>query len=91
MTPEKAVKTIQVAIAEVEWNYPLDYAIAFETAIKALKKQVVKTPRENETNWAICPACGGSVYKKHVMEHIMNEEITFCEHCGQALDWRETE
>ena len=52
---------------------------------------MVKTPRENETNWAICPACGGSVYKKHVMEHIMNEEITFCEHCGQALDWRDTE
>ena len=39
MTPEKAIKTIQVAIAEVEWNYPLDYAIAFETAIKALKSR----------------------------------------------------
>lgn len=37
MTPEEAIKTIQVAIAEVEWNYPLDYAIAFETAIKALE------------------------------------------------------
>lgn len=91
MTPEEAIKTIQVAVAEVEWNYPMNYAEAFETAIKALEKQIPKKPREDETNWAICPDCGGSVYKKKVWEHIVNEEITFCEHCGQALDWRETE
>ena len=37
MTPEEAIKTIQVAVAEVEWEYALDYDIAFETAIKALE------------------------------------------------------
>ena len=36
MTPEEAIKTIRVAIAEVEWNYPMDYSVAFETAIEAL-------------------------------------------------------
>lgn len=38
MTHEEAIKTIQVAIAEVEWEYPMNYSVAFETAIKALKK-----------------------------------------------------
>ena len=38
MTPEEAIETIKIAIAEVEWNYPMDYAVAFEEAIKALEK-----------------------------------------------------
>lgn len=37
MTYREAIDTIRVAQAEVEWNYPLDYAIAFEKAIEALK------------------------------------------------------
>ena len=37
MTEKEAIKVIEIAIAEVEWDYPLDYAVAFETAIKALK------------------------------------------------------
>ena len=39
MTTKEAIKTIEVAIADVEWNYPLDYSIAFETAIEALKSR----------------------------------------------------
>lgn len=38
MTYEEAIKTIKIAIAEVEWNYPMEYAVAFEMAIKALEK-----------------------------------------------------
>lgn len=37
MTPREAIETIKIAIAEVEWDYPLEYAIAFETAISALE------------------------------------------------------
>jgi hypothetical protein len=39
MTINTAISTIKIAIAEVEWNYPLDYAIAFETAIEALQEK----------------------------------------------------
>ena len=39
MTNEEAIKMIEMAIAEVEWNYPMDYAVAFEMAIEALKNQ----------------------------------------------------
>ncbi len=37
MTENEVNKVIEIAIAEVEWDYPLDYAVAFETVIKALK------------------------------------------------------
>lgn len=40
MTPQEAIKTIKVATSEVEWDYPMDYTVAFEEAIKALEKQM---------------------------------------------------
>jgi len=40
MTINTAISTLKIAIAEVEWNYPLDYAIAFETAIEALQEKL---------------------------------------------------
>lgn len=38
MIEKEAIKVIEIAIAEVEWDYPLDYAVAFGTAIKALEE-----------------------------------------------------
>jgi hypothetical protein len=38
MTREEAIKTIEIALAEVEWDYPLDYAVAFDMAIAALQE-----------------------------------------------------
>ena len=61
MTNEEAIKTIEVAIAEVEWNYPMNYAIAFETAISALEKQIPKKPLhfdDCEQFYIECPCCG---------------------------------
>ena len=89
MTPEEAIKTIQVAIAEVEWNYPMEYAIAFETAIEALEKQTPKklipVEEQNIRYWTkyTCPLCGTHFTGKVIVD--------YCYHCGQALDWRETE
>ena len=42
MTIEEAIKTIELAIAEVEWVYPIDYAAAFDVAISALLAQQEK-------------------------------------------------
>ena len=39
MTLEEKITTLELAIKEVEWNYPLDISIALETAIEALKKR----------------------------------------------------
>ena len=82
MTNEEAIKTIKIAIAEVEWNYPMDYAIAFENAISALEKQIPKKVNislKGTTGWNTkchCPNC------KSMVSHGKN-----CFNCGQALDF----
>ena len=37
MTRQEVIDTLEVAKAEVEWNYPLDYAIAIDQAIKCIE------------------------------------------------------
>ena len=39
MTNEEAIEAIKMAVSQVEWEYPLEYAAAFDMAIEALKKQ----------------------------------------------------
>lgn len=39
MTTKEAIDTIKIAIAEVEWEYPMSYAVAFEKAIEALERE----------------------------------------------------
>ena len=38
---KETISVIKVAVAEVEWDYPLNYAIAFETAIEVLEQMLV--------------------------------------------------
>ena len=80
MTAEEAIKTIQVAIAEVEWEYPLDYSVAFETAIEALEKQVAKKVKKS-----VCPSCN----RIFLFRHGEKRKGDYCDNCGQALDWSE--
>ena len=75
MTYEEAIKTIKLAVAEVEWNYPMDYAIAFETAISAIEKQIPKIVRKTK-NEIVCPTCGTLVGSS-----------PYCRYCGQKLSW----
>lgn len=89
MTAEEAIKTIQVAIAEVEWEYPLDYSIAFETAIEALEKQIPKKPI-NEECYYICPCCRDDLGVSD--DDIFIYELSmpkYCSNCGCVLDWSE--
>ena len=94
MTNEDAIKTINIAIAEVEWNYPMDYAVAFEMAIDALEKQVQKKPIKtkiatlNKSPEAIswesihcCPRC----------ESNLAPQYKYCPQCGQEIDWEDEE
>jgi hypothetical protein len=39
MTTQEAIETIEITLGEVEWEYPMNYAVAFEMAIEALKKE----------------------------------------------------
>ena len=93
MTAEEAIKTIRVAIAEVEWEYPLDYSVAFEMAIEALEKQSAKKPKPHtvdveklkigNANW--CK--GTTVYRCPKCNNFISRTYNFCYKCGQALDW----
>lgn len=36
MKPQEAIGIMKIALAEVDWEYPMDYPAAFEMAIEAL-------------------------------------------------------
>lgn len=89
MTLEEAIGIVKCAIGEVEWNYPLDYAEAFETAIEALEKQIPKKPI-NDGCYYLCPCCRGDLGVSD--DDIFIYELPmpkYCSNCGCVLDWTE--
>lgn len=100
MTAEETISILKIAIAEVEWNYPMDYAVAIETAIQALEKQVPKKitavnnpchvkafDSETET---VCTFCcvNCPVCSKWIVANVNHKH---CQYCGQALDWSDSD
>ena len=79
MTLGEVIKTLELAKAEVEWNYPMDYAVAIDEAIKAVDKQIPKKP-EIEGEYYVCPVCG-------VYQETSEGNPPYCINCGQAIDW----
>ena len=91
MTPEEVIKTLELAKAEVEWNYPMDYAVAIDEAIKAIDKQIPKKPKEYEDKFYACPNCENILlmkWKKYNTE-LMDKKngLPYCLGCGQAIDF----
>lgn len=86
MTYEEAKDILRVAAAEVEWNCPLDYAVAFRMAEEAIDKQIPQRPI-NLSNAPLdaycaifrCPRCNGRLK--------MKSKGAYCDKCGQAIDW----
>lgn len=96
MTIQEAIEQMDSLIENSEdfhsekgdiWEQDIE---ALNMAKNALEKQIPKKPIDDRYPWCICPTCGGSVYLEKVQEHIQNNETTHCEHCGQALDWGDT-
>ena len=86
MTYEEAIKIIKIAKAEVEWNYPLDYHIALNMAIEALKKQIEYQKRIKGLVNTIEDICKNSRDR-----HVDDEHCGLCEydgaHIGESGDW----
>lgn len=89
MTPKEAITTLKLMQAQIEWDYPMDYAAAIDMAISALERQIPKQPDyisngyspEGVAVWdAYCPNC----------EYELDEE-TICPKCGQVIDWEVAE
>lgn len=86
MTPKEAIEIIKIAKSEVEWNYPLDYGIAFDTAIESLERQIPKKPIKDGA-FDVCSECSYEFNSELCNEY----NITHCPNCGQAIDWSEGE
>lgn len=54
MTNQEAIDIIKRAIAQVEWDYPMEYAAAFDKAIEALITQ-------GEPEYPVCERCGKKI------------------------------
>ena len=88
MNLKEVIKTLEIARAEVEWDYPMDYAVAIDEAIKAIDKQIPKKPKLHRKfevlgiihEIYLCPSCGA-----------MLDNEDYCMSCGQALGWQEVE
>lgn len=89
MTPKEALESIKIAIAEVEWNYPLNYAVAFETTIEALEKQIPKKVLKSGKYNFLCPFCKSCLDLTVDDVNVYGMTQRHCDNCGQALDWSE--
>ena len=86
MKPQEAIGIMKIAISEVEWEYPMDYPVAFEEAIKALEKQIPEIPDYEGDGFLvydtwICPSCG------RYYELDCSDDYIYCPQCGQRIDW----
>lgn len=86
MTSKEMIATLKLMQAQVEWDYPMEYAVAIDGAIEALEKQIPK-----ETILKPAGLLGNIVtYSKHCPE--CDHEIfaeKYCSHCGQKIYWWE--
>ena len=74
---------------------------ANEMAIQALEKQMPKKPNKTiDSSWGTqkeahtCPVCDYYLTEVHFIEPQKiesNKKITYCETCGQAIDWSDEE
>lgn len=93
MNNEKAIVAIDSAKAEIEWAYPMEYAVAFDMAIEALEKQIPKKPIIDGTDiynakGYYCPNCYELDGHKDWKCKIVFDQC-YCQACGQAIDWSE--
>ena len=72
-----------------------------KVAIQALEKQIPKKPNKTiDSSWGVkkevhvCPVCDYYLTEVHFIASQKiesNKKITYCETCGQAIDWSDEE
>lgn len=85
MEYKEAIDIIKMAQAEVQWEYPMEYATAFDMAIQAMELQVAKPVKRTGTYLdqitGHCPNCGWKSADQRGF-------TSYCEECGQKLIWQ---
>lgn len=81
MNNQEAIEIIRTAVAEVEWNYPMEYAAAFDMAINALEKQDATEPvNPLSPAWSDMYFCGKCKYP-------VGKHNNYCSQCGRKVKW----
>ena len=65
MTKQDAIEIIKMAIAQIEWEYPMDYVAAFDMAVEALSQQEIircKDCKHRLTSQCPCQCTGDPYY-----------------------------
>lgn len=93
MTEKETIKILQELSLECCEAFGFDcgncdkcgVTIAYDTAIKALEKQIPKDVLEEAVAWFdLCPECHKAISRRYE-DGI--RYIDYCPFCGQALDW----
>ena len=91
MTPQEAIRRIEEhnrIHAVKEYPFAIKITEALDIAVKALEKQIPKNPIGKHTNYK-CPICNRRVRSGKGSSSFGVDY--FCQRCGQALDWSDTE
>lgn len=91
MTPEEAIAVFDKMLKRYAWAEDNKSVQAIKVAKECIEKQIAKKPIDERYPWSICPVCGGSINCEEVQEYIHNKECSHCVHCGQKIDWSDTE
>ena len=87
MTHEEAIEYITERYVTMSMCLTIDecrkHNKAISMAIEALEKQIPKKPYDI----VCCPLCKIEVE----LQPIDTEQVTYCLHCGQAIDWSDDE
>ncbi|MGN0557865.1 MAG: hypothetical protein ACI4IS_00240 [Acutalibacteraceae bacterium] len=93
MTPQEVRDNFVQSLAE---NAYLNMCTTQEMyiVISALEKQIPKKPLDICTpvvTWGLCPTCKGELNKLGRTPNRVFIQQSFCQDCGQALDWSDEE
>ena len=103
MTESEAIREVRFNMSTIglKENSAKRVVKARDLAIKALEKQIPKKPNKAiDSSWGIqkeahtCPVCDYYLTEVHFIEPQKiesNKKITYCETCGQAIDWSDEE
>ena len=100
MTNEEAIRIIKAMRQDWDVNSKCPNANALDLAIEALQKQIPKKPNKAiDRSWGIekevsvCPVCDCYLTMIHFIEIGEGKSIktSYCETCGQKIDWSDEE
>ena len=101
MTNEEALSWFKDDLKNGKCSDECPQCNAMERAIEALEKQIPKKPNKTiDSSWGVkkevhvCPVCDYYLTEVHFIEPQKiesNKKITYCETCGQAIDWSDEE